>query len=180
MRSPAGPGQGIRGPGGPLGRKEPGRLGAWRGRGDGRPGKEPVLRWGRGGGTAHRGAGPLSSESLAPSSFHPVQRGRPPGLQACLQGQALGVQRKGAVRDFDTDSHWGTQPPAFGPLRDEHRDGACATRGARGLGEHASWACREALPGEGGQWTQGLGGWGELTQTHWQEQGPRQTGPAQA
>ena len=91
-----------------------------------------VTCWGWGGGTSGQGAGPreglpCSLESLVLSSFHLVQRGRPPGPQACLQGQALGVQRKGIVGDFDPDSHWGMQPPAawtltpaFGPLRDGH------------------------------------------------------------
>ena len=107
--------------------------------------------------------------SLALSSFHPVQRGRPPGLQACLQGQALGVQRKGVVGDFDPYSHWGTQPPAawtltpaFGPPRDGHMEAVrVLVEVPRGWGStRAEPSGRRCLEGvgsarRGGQCTQG-------------------------
>lgn len=127
VRSAAGPGQGRSRPWGASRRKgaqeagglaravQPAGLGrSWSSAGGGEVGR-PAREQGP-------GKGRPALWSLALSSFHPVQRGRPPGPQACLQGQALGVQRKGVVGDFDPDSHWGTQPPAawtltpaFGP-----------------------------------------------------------------
>lgn len=104
------------------------------------------------------GKGPPCSWNLALSSFHPAQRARPLGPQA-LWGKPWGCRGKGC-RDFDPDSHFRgyTAPsqldphPAFGPLEK-------GTEWAQ-LRRRPGWGARElslqeALPGGGGQCTQG-------------------------
>lgn len=65
---------------------------------------------------ARQGAGPLSSESLALSSFHLVQRGWPPGPQACLQGKPWGCRGKGLSVTLTPTVTGVRSPQPLGPL----------------------------------------------------------------